>query len=58
MFCKATLGEDAEGGFVFLGGGEGVVSAWRWGSGLIFLVLLWGAWFVFVGWLVACGEQG
>lgn len=29
MFCKATLGEDAEGGFVFWGAGEVVVSAWQ-----------------------------
>ena len=29
MFCKATLGEDAEGGFVFLGAGKA--------GGLIFL---------------------
>ena len=37
MFCKATLGEDAEGGFVFLGGGEGVVSVWRGSQWVDFL---------------------
>ena len=35
MFCKATLGEDAEGGFVFLGEGEGwwfdFFGYFRWG---------------------------
>ena len=37
MFCKATLGEDAEGGFVFLGAGESVFSVWRGSQWVDFL---------------------